>query len=168
MEIIGFTMKKLFGLGDIKLIIDNPDSKGKWVPPVEMQQVLRRVPDATYVLYSLYRTYPFKESIELEDSFIGKILGWSKRKVQDHRLVLEKAALYKTVRYGSKTDGITKVFVGMDVIALFDAGLPSDILEPKALSKMKKEFNIKSPQDLVDKALIIAAEFEQNPDKYIK
>lgn len=161
-------MHKLFGLGDVKVVLDNSHCKGNWIPPIETQQVLGLVSEITFTLYVIYRTYPFKESTELNEEHIRKILGWSKRKVQDHRLILEKNNLLRIIRYGTKTDGITKVFVGMDVIALFDAGLPSDILEPKVLAKLKREFNIKSPKDLVDKAVMISAAFEMNPDKYIK
>lgn len=161
-------MKKLFGLGDVKVVLDNSHCKGNWIPPIEITQVLTKITDAPYVLYTVYRTYPFKESFELQDDFLANLLGWSVQKVVRSRLTLEKENLYRTIRYGTKLDGITKVFVGMDVIALFDAGLPSDILEPKVLAKLKREFNIKSPKDLVDKAVMISAAFEMNPDKYIK
>ncbi len=160
-------MKKLLGLGDIRVMTINNHCSGKWIPPVEMNQVLKLISDVTYVLYSVYRTYPFEDSTEIHDTAVGKLLGWDKRKVQDHRLLLEKANLFRMVRYGTKTDGITKVFVGMDSVALFDAGLPCDILSPKALNKLKKEFNIKSPEELVNNAVTLVATFEQNPNDYL-
>jgi len=160
-------MKKLLGLGDLKIVRANNQSYGRWIPPSEMKEVLDMVGDAEYLLYSVFRTYPFNDSNEITDAFITKLLNWNEQKVQKKRLTLERLNLLRIVRYGSKTDGVTKVFVGRDVLALFDAGLPSDILESKALNKLKKEFNIKTSQDLVDNALILSAAFEKNPEKYL-
>jgi len=160
-------MRKLIGLGDIKVMTINSHCVGNKIPMIETTQVLSLISDATYVLYTIYRTHHFKDSLEIDDIAISKILGWNPRKVRDHRLLLEKAGLFLSIRYGSKADGITKVFVGMDVVALFNAGMPCDILEPKAFNKLKAEFSIKSPKDLVDKAAAIVATFEQDPTKYL-
>jgi len=159
-------MNKLFGLGDLKLITVNSHCLGNWIPPLETFEVLTAVGDSAYILYSMYRTYPFKESPQLTDESLAKLLGWDIQKVQRNRLVLEKANLFRTIRYGTKQDGITKVFVGRDILALFDAGMPSDILEPKALTKLKREFQVTSSQDLVLKATAIVTAFEQDPSKY--
>ena len=159
-------MSQLFGMGDIKLLTVNSHSKGAWIPPSEMQCVMAKVPDVTYVLYTVYRAFPFKESSQIEDSYIAKLLDWSPRKVRDHRLILEKADLLLIIRYGTKTDGITKVFVGEDTIALHNAGLPADILESKALIKIKKKLNISTPKELVQQVNQVVQEFEYNPELY--
>jgi len=159
-------MKKLFGTGDIKVIRVNPKTTGIWIPPTETKEVLHLVSEATYVLYTIYRTYPFKEAIEIDDESVCDLLDWSTRKVQKHRLLLEKADLFRLVRYGSITDGITKVFVGSDVVTLFDAGMPAEILEPKALNKLKREFNIESAKDLIREANNIIMAYETDPERY--
>lgn len=160
-------MVSLFGLGDLKLIRVNNQTYGKWIPPNEMKEVIGISGDVGYLLYSVYRTFPFNDSREISDKSLSKVLNWTEQKVQKTRLKLEKDNLIRIIRYGTKVDGITKVFVGRDVLALFDAGLPSDILESKALNRLKKEFDIKTSQELVDKAYLIANAFEQDPHKYL-
>lgn len=159
-------MRKLIGSGDIKMLVVNASTKGNWIPSFEMKEVLSVVNEATYTLYSVYRTHPFHSSESITDTAVSSLIGWTERKVQKHRLALERANLFRMVRYGTRTDGITKVFVGFDTVALFDAGLPAEILEPKAFNKLKKAHRIKDPKELVAKADLIAMEFEQNPERY--
>lgn len=159
-------MSKLFGMGDIKMLTVNSHCRGAWIPPSEMQYVISKVSDVTYVLYTVYRAFPFKESSQIEDGYISELLDWSPRKVRDHRLLLEKADLLLIIRYGTKVDGITKVFVGEDTIALHNAGLPADILDSKALTKIKKKLKINTPQELVKQVNQVVQEFEDNPDLY--
>lgn len=156
-------MRKLLGKGDIKVVTTNPNTRGAWIPPHETTKVLSKVKEATYVLYSIYRTFPFKESDEVTDSNMAQILGWSARKVRDHRLVLEEVDLFRSIRYGSKVDGITKVLVGEDVIALFDAGLPHDILDGKVFNKIKKELGI---TDVVGNISEIEQYYKDNSDRF--
>lgn len=158
--------KKLVGQGDIKVILENASTKGNWIPPIEMSKVLTIVSDNAYVLYSFYRTFPFTEAVELDDTFVSKILNWSNQKTKRNRLDLQNNNLFRTVRYGTRTEGITKVFVGMDVVALFDAGMPAEILEPKALRKLKRQFNIETPADLALNAGMLVQAYENNPDLY--
>ena len=153
-------------MGDIKMLTVNSHCKGAWIPPSEMQQVMGKVSDITYVLYTVYRAFPFKEASEIEDSYIAKLLDWKITKVRDHRLLLEKADLLLIVRYGSKVDGMTKVFVGEDTIALHNAGLPADILEGKALNRIKKKLRITNASELVKNVNQVVSEYESNPDAY--
>ena len=159
-------MQKLFGLADIKIISDNPKSTGAWIPPTETSEVLKLVSESSYVLYSMYRTYPFKESSDIDDAAMGKLLHWSPRKVQKHRLLLQAAQLFRVDRIGSNADGLTRVYVGTDVVALANAGLPAEILNPKALNKLKKEFGVKTSADLVSVVPGITRAYEQNPNQY--
>jgi hypothetical protein len=158
--------KKLFGMGDIRMLTVNNHYKGAWIPPNEMQEVLHLVPDATYVLYTVYRAFPFKESLEIEDGQIAKLLGWSARKVRDHRLVLEKADLLLIERVGTKLDGFTRVFVGLDTVALRKAGLPPEILDGSALNKIKKKLNINNSVELVRNVINVVTEYDSNPELY--
>ena len=153
-------------MGDIKMLTINSHCRGAWIPPSEMQEVLGKVSDNTYVLYTVYRSYPFKEAMELEDSFIAKLLGWKVTKVRDHRLLLEKAELLLIVRYGTKSDGMTKVFVGEDTVALHNAGLPADILDGKALAKIKKKLQISDSTSLIKSVQSIVLEYDNNPELY--
>lgn len=158
--------KKILGLGDLK-VLRNTSSRGAWVEPQEQQSVMNLVGDSAFALYYLLRTYPFRESEEITDDNLAKLLGWSRKKTQRYRLVLEQNELYQTVRYGSKTDGITKVFVGADTVALFNAGLPADIINPKALTKLKRKLSIKTSAEVVANHAAIVQEYSQNPEEYL-
>lgn len=157
--------KKLFGNADIK-VVRNESVRGVWIPPSEMKEVLNLVGEIGYALYTFYRTYPFKEDEEFHDFNVAELLGWGTKKVQKYRLVLEKNELLLSVRYGTKIDGITKVFVGMEPVALFNAGLPADVINPKALNKLKKRLCIQNTQELVSNINSIISEYETNPLEY--
>lgn len=159
-------MRKLFSKADIKVVTVNPNTHGSWIPPKEMTRVLDLVREVTYVLYSVYRTYPFKEADELEDATIGKLLNWSARKVRDHRRILEQENLYRAIRYGTKADGITRVFVGEEVIALFDAGLPASVLDAKALNKVKRDLGITCISDLVARVAEVEQYYRTNIEQF--
>lgn len=157
--------KNLLGKGDI-LVLRDTSVRGIWITPNEIRETVACVGEVAYTLYSVYRTYPFQESDELTDEAVGIALGWPAKKVQKYRLLLESNNLFLTTRYGTKTDGITKVFVGAETVALFNAGLPADILNPKALHKLKKEFNVTTSQELVQQANAMCLAYEQDPRKY--
>jgi hypothetical protein len=158
--------RKPFGKGDVKVITTNPNIRGAWIPPQELKQVIDSVGEVAYALYSLYRTYPFKESSELDDGEITNLIPWNQRKVQKYRLIIENAGLFRMVRYGSKTDGITRILVGADVVALFDAGLPCEILDTSVYNKLRKEFKVTTPQELVREAPNMVQAYEADPNKY--
>ncbi len=159
-------MGKLFGKGDIHVTTCNTSFKGKWIPPHETKSVIGLVGDAAYILYSFYRTFPFKEAEEITDKYLAHMVGFSEQKVRRARLILDKEDLFRIIRYGSKTDGITKVIVGADTVALFDAGVPSEILEPKALNKLKKEFKITTTAELIKNINQIQQAYTDDPTKY--
>ena len=159
-------MGKLLVESDLNVLRLDSYLKGYWISPVEMRETIRDVGEVAYCLYTYYRTFPFNESSELSDSDVGNNIGWPSKKVQKYRLMLENQGLFLLVRYGSKTDGITKMFVGKDVVALHNAGLPSNILEGRAFQKLKKKFNIKSSSELVNKINLLVQEYENNPNEY--
>lgn len=158
--------KKPFGTGDIKVTTTNPTTRGAWIPPQELNQVIGTVGEVAYALYSLYRTFPFKESLEVDDLFISTLIPWNQKKVQKYRLILETTNLFRMVRYGTKADGITRLLVGADVVALFDAGMPCEILDSNVYSKLKKEFKVNTPQELIQEAPNMVKAFEADPTKY--
>jgi hypothetical protein len=51
-------------------------------------------------------------------------------------------------------------------VALFEAGLPADIIDSKAFNKLKKKFNINTSDELIECAELMAKEYERNPDLY--
>jgi hypothetical protein len=159
--------RKPFGKGDVKITTTNPKTRGAWIPPQELKQVVGAVGEIAYTLYSLYRTYPFKESNELEDTDITNLIPWNHQKVRKYRRVLEKANLFRMVRIGTKAMGITRILVGADVVALFDAGLPCEILDNNVYSKLKKEFKVTTPQELVREAPNMVHAYEADPNKYV-
>lgn len=158
--------KKPFGKGDIKVITTNPNIRGAWIPPQELKQVIDLVGEVAYALYSVYRTYPFKESDELEDTGMTDLLPWNHQKVRKYRRQLETNDLFRMVRYGTKADGITRLLVGADVVALYDAGMPCEILDSNVYTKLKKEFHVTTPQELIKEASNMVQAFEADPTKY--
>ena len=156
---------KLFSQADLH-DIRNVSHKGTIIPFHEMKSVIHLVGEVAYVLYSVYRTYPFKESSDIHDSAVADLLDWKMSKVRRLRQDLEKAKLYATVRYGTKTDGITKMFVGAEYVALYEAGLPSNILQPKIVKKICDKLRIKNMSDIAQHVQIIENEYMANADLY--
>lgn len=158
---------KLFGKGDLKLLrVRYSGSTHYFITPGEMRSVMTNVGEVAYCLYSYYRTGFFNESDDFDDEQVGKVIGWADHKVKRYRLNLENAGLFKRIRHGTKHEGITKILVGADTIALDNAGLPADILDSKAFGKLKKKFNITGSEDLIVYAESMAREYETNPDLY--
>lgn len=159
--------KKLLGLGDVKVIrVRAKGSTHFLLTPEEMKAVITSVGDNAYVLYSYYRTGYFTESHDFDDAAVAEVIGWGEKKVQKYRLILEGANLFCKTRYGTKAEGITKVFVGADVVALHKAGLPADILDGNALTKIKRELGITTTQELIMQVSAVVAEYDNNPEKY--
>lgn len=157
--------KKLLGSGDL-IVLRETAVRGVWIAPKEMRDVSGTVGEVAYLLYSYYRTFPFREGSELQDEAVGEMIGWVPRKVTRYRKVLEKSGMVLTIRYGTKQDGVTKLFVGADTVALYNAGLPPDIINHKALEKLKKELSILDTAGLIKNAAKIVSLYELNPDKY--
>jgi hypothetical protein len=158
---------RLFGKGDLKICrLRHQGSTHYFIAASEMRTVMESVGEVAYCLYSYYRTGFFNDSDDIADETVGTAIGWNPRKIQKYRLILETSNLFRIVRFGTKTSGATQVFVGADIVALYDAGLPPDILDSKAFSKLKKAFKLNSQEDLIAHAPLIAKEYERNPDLY--
>lgn len=158
---------KLLGNGDLKMCrLRHNGATHYFITPAEMRSIQLLLGESAYYLYSYYRTGFFNEAADLDDDVVGNNIGWNTGKVQKYRLVLEGASVFRKIRYGTRADGITKAFVGADVVALFDAGLPADILDGKAFTKLKKVLKIESAQDLIDNAELMVKEYERNPEAY--
>ena len=136
------------------------------ITPLEMRETIAAVGEVAYCLYSYYRTGFFNEAADIDDINVGLQMGWVESKVQRYRLMLEKADLFRVVRHGSKTDGTTKVFVGADTVALYEAGMPANIIDSKAFIKLKKLFKIECPNDLIKNAELMVKEYARNPEAY--
>jgi hypothetical protein len=158
---------KLFGKGDLKVIrLRHSGSTHYFITPGEMRSVMANVGEVGYCLYSYYRTGFFNESEDFDDDVVGKVIGWADHKVKRYRLNLENAGLFKRVRHGTKQEGITKVLVGADTIALDNAGLPPDILDSRAFNKLKKAAGVTGTEDLVMHAQAMADMYAANPELY--
>lgn len=156
---------KLFTQSDLH-DVRNMSHKGTVIPFREMKSVVHLVGEPAYVLYSLYRTYPFREASEIHDLYVSDLLDWKITKVRRLRKDLENAKLFATVRYGTKTDGITKMFVGAEYVALYEAGLPSNILQPKIVKKICDKLKIKDMSDIAQYVRDIENEYMINADLY--
>ena len=159
--------KKLYGAGDL-VVLRNQAIRGIWITPQEFREVVGLVGEVSYALYSLLRTYPFKEAEEITDVYLSELTGWKASKVKRARLQLESKGLYMTLRYGTKAEGVTKMFVGLEPVALHNAGLPADIINSSAHTKLKKKFGITDTQELVKQADLLAMEYHNNPSEYGK
>lgn len=158
---------KLLSKGDVKVCrFRHQGSTHYFITPPEMRSVMSMLGEAAYCLYSYYRTGFFLEADDFEDGTVGLQIGWPQHKVKKYRQILEKADVFRRIRYGTKVEGITKVFVGADVVALFNAGLPADIIDGKAFNKLKKMFNVTTAEDLIENAERMAKEYERSPESY--
>ena len=158
---------KLFSKGDLKVVrLRYQGSTHYFITPHEMRTVLSVIGEAAYCLYSYYRTGFFNESDDFDDDIVGKAIGWNERKVQKYRLVLENSGYFKRDRHGSKTLGLTRVLVGAEAVALDSVGLPAEILDTKAFTKLKKQFGITDTESLIANAEAMAKEYARNPDQY--
>lgn len=143
-------MGKLFALGDVKVCRMKQKNLTVFaISREERKRVVEQVGDSGYTLYSYYRTENFRSSEELQDSYIADWLTWLPSKVKRYRQILEKAGLFKCVRHGTKEEGTTRVWVGEEVVALYNAGLPAEILDGPEFNKLKRELKIQTSEDLV-------------------
>jgi len=115
-------MRKAVLKEDLIMVLSTKAKKVNCITPLEAKEVLCLTNESAYVLYSAYKTFPFKVAKEITDTEVGKALGWQTAKVQRNRLLLEKNNLFRLIRYGTKFDGVTRVYVGVDVVALCQAG----------------------------------------------
>ncbi|WP_027855031.1 hypothetical protein [Marinobacterium litorale] len=134
------------------------------VDPVEKRAVLSRINETAYYLYDHYRTGFFADASDISDEVIGETIGWPTRKVGKYRVELQKADLIRIIKIGSSNRAITKLIVGMDRVALSDAGLPDSIQDSAALRRIKKSLNINSPLDLVSNIKSIQQRYEEITD----
>jgi hypothetical protein len=157
----------LLGKGDLKVCrLRHQGSSHFFITPSEQRAVGNAVGESAYFLYSYYRTGWFNQAEDFDDNVVGLHIGWNARKVQKHRLMLEQSNLFRSIRYGTKADGVTKVFVGEDVVALFEAGLPADILDGKAFQKLKRALKITNTEELIANAELMVGEYNRNPELY--
>jgi hypothetical protein len=158
---------KLFGKSDLKLCrLRHQGVTHYFITTEEMRSVQTLVGETGYYLYSYYRTGFFDEAEDFDDVCVGNKINWVSSKVKKYRLLLEGAALFRKQRIGTKSEGVTKVFVGADTVALFDAGLPADILDGKAFSKLVRVLKLNSPKEIVENVELMAKEYARNPELY--
>lgn len=160
-------MQKLFSKGDL-IVVRTYHQNGNhfYITPTEMREVMAKTNEPAFCLYSYYRTSFLHEAAQVDDDAIGETIGWPATKVKKYRLVLEKANLLRRIKQSAKQFAVTRVIVGAEYVALFDAGLPDTILNYKAFQKLKKTFKIESTEDLIANVELIASEFNRNPDLY--
>ncbi len=140
--------------------------KGNYMTNTERRDLKNKVSYNAYYLYDALRTTSFISACEISDTALAKTLGLSVRQTANARRELEKANLIAIIHYGSGKDTMTKLFIGEEVVALFHAGLPSDILNTKAHNALKKEFGVTDTASLVANASAMAMAYECNPSKY--
>lgn len=158
---------KLLAKADLSIYrLRHHGSTHYFITASEMRNIIAAVGEVAYCLYSYYRTGFFNESSDIEDSIVGLQIGWVDTKVKKYRLILEKADLFRAIRYGTKAEGTTKVFVGADTVALFEAGLPANIIDGKAFTKLKRMFKIETSEDLIVNVELIVNEYSRNPELY--
>lgn len=160
-------MSKLIAEADLSIYrLRHQGTTHYFITPTEMRNTIAAVGEVAYCLYSYYRTGFFTEAADIEDTNVGLQIGWVDTKVKKYRLALEKADLFRSIRYGTRAKGTTKVFVGADTVALFEAGLPANIIDSKAFNKLKKSFKVTTTQELIECAELMAKEYDRNPTLY--
>lgn len=139
-------MKKLVFKTDLLIArIKHPNPTNQYCSKEELREVMALTNEPGFCLYSYYRGGWFNEAAELTDAAVGEAIGWSERKVQRYRLVLEKANLLEFEKEGN----VLKMLVGADVVALHRAGLGGTIHDAKSYLELKKRFNIENTEQLI-------------------
>lgn len=159
-------MAKLLKKADVKVCrMYQQKGTNVYILKDEMKAMLALLGEVAYCLYAYYRTGFFSEAADFDDENVAEDLGWPVSKVQKYRLLLEANGVFLKVRYGTKQNGITKVLIGLDIVALHNAGLPVEVTDSKAFKELKKQFNIETTADLIANAERIMAAYENNISK---
>ena len=116
-----------------------------WIAPQEAREVRKNTNDVAFILYSHYKMLINPDASDVTDDTVANALGWTPRKVMEYRVQLIKAKLILFVKEGN----YTLLFIGKDRVALQQAGLPSDIQNPKAFYTIKKKLNIESIDEMI-------------------
>ena len=118
-----------------------------WIAPQEAREVRKDTNDVAFNLYSHYKMLINPDASDVSDGVVSKVLGWDIKKVQKYRLELIKANLIMFVKEGN----YTLLFIGKDRVALQQAGLPSDIQDPKAFYAIKKKLRIEAIDEMIQR-----------------
>ena len=129
-----------------------------WVAPQEAREVRNDTNDVAFNLYSHYKMLIKPDASDISDDVVADALGWTPRKVMDYRVQLIKANLIMFVREGN----YTLLFIGKDIVALQQAGLPSDIQNPKAFYAIKRKLKIGSIAEMIQRIPEMEREYQEN------
>lgn len=128
------------------------------ISPQEIREVISRVNEVAFFLYNYYRTAYLTEANDVSDEVVGELIGWPIRKVSKYRVELHKAGLIRLYKDGS----ITKLIVGLDRVALADAGLPDNIHNQSSFKKIKKQLGISTTEELINSVEAIQHQYTMN------
>ena len=92
-------------------VIKEPNSRF-YTNSFELRDVISKVNESGFYLYSYLRTIPFKNAGELTDLNIAAAIGWPVTKVKKYRLLLSAAELMLLVK---TTDGAVRVIGELSV-----------------------------------------------------
>ena len=118
-----------------------------WIAPQEAREVRKDTNDVAFNLYSHYKMLINPDASDVTDDTVANALGWTPRKVMEYRVQLIKAKLILFVKEGN----YTLLFIGKDRVALQQAGLPSDIQDPKAFYAIKKRLRIEAIDEMIQR-----------------
>ena len=150
-------MKKLIKSSDLA-IFRSAHKVGNhfWIAPQEAREVRKDTNDVAFNLYSHYKMLINPDASDVSDDVVSKVLGWDIKKVQKYRLELIKA---KLILFVEKKDFLL-LFIGKDRVALQQAGLPSDIQDPKSFYAIKKKLRIESIEEMVKRIPEMEQEYQ--------
>ena len=129
-----------------------------WIAPQEAREVRKDTNDVAFNLYSHYKMLIKPDASDVSDDMVADALGWTPRKVMDYRVQLIKANLIMFVKEGN----YTLLFIGKDIVALQQAGLPSDIQNPKAFYAIKRKLKIESITEMLQRIPEMEREYQEN------
>lgn len=113
----------------------------------EVKEVVEVAGDSAAVLYQYYRMASlYKDSCRVSDEVVADALGWPTYKAARYRRALEKAAFIRISNVGTGTTKITKIVVGKEAVALFDAGLPHNIVDINTFKEVMRSLGINASQ----------------------
>lgn len=167
-------MKQVLTTDDLTIMRKIHKNKtGLYIAQMDKQYLLHETQDANcFVLFDYFATSILNSAEEIEDKHIAECLSWSERKVADTRrkLINQGYLTFDTSKRTSDGMFIRIVYVGKVYNWLIQAGLPRNVLNHSAFTKMLKKFPLDNSTQTHDERMKLIQEmneyFYTHPDEF--
>lgn len=167
-------MKQVLTTDDLTIMRKIHKNKtGLYIAQLDKQYLLQETQDSNcFVLFDYFATSILNSAEEIEDKHIAECLSWSERKVADTRrkLVSQGYLTFDSSKRSSDGQANKIVYVGKVYNWLIQAGLPRNVLNHSAFTKLLKRFPLDNSTLSQDSRIKLVQEmnnyFNQNPHEF--